>query len=916
MKIMMILASALLIAGGAAAQSGADNMMTMFFDPSNFVDEATNIDPGGGQFTAYVVLLNPTVETVGGYEVGITLSDPALLVLNVTGPNGWTNFGSNNLNHIAGYMVPVPASPDGVVLAMMTMVHYGTGLVEIYYGPSTPSSIPDVPVIADGANPEILLPCSLPTANGLVATLNGPGIHIPDQFIPVSVGIAMPGDADNRAATDAEATDLFDPGLDLLSPFDSVLHFPHLDWDPPAHLDHDVTGLSDPYAQVKTWTFEVITTVENPYEPETVVLTFTPDFAETDGIGLRLYDHMAGVSVSLWPDLTYTYTASIDETRTFDILVGAVVTPDQVSVDVTGRIGSLVDIGNLARTLDGASDGWDVLYDLPEPAPPPYDYLSVNFHHPDWPLGPRFSTDTRAPYDPYDDQRVWPLRIETDQPGLVTLEFSPNFTINDGIGLALYDPVTGETFNLLPGLACEIEMPAQVHDLELRIGGANPPPLSPAARDIAAGWSLIGLPLQPPPGSNLADVILNDAAGPAYLFILNDDGAYEPRGGTAPPSRYHGYWLGATEPFTWDMEGDIALTALVVPARNGWNLVGNPLWFPASLGGLQVRQGTVTLPWDDAVAAGWTSATVYGYVTDAADYESVTSLLAWHGYWIRTHTEDLSFVFDWRTCQTAAALASVTGIPDLPDELDWSIDLALHTSDGPVRKVRCGVHPDATAGYDTRYDHPEPPHSPAAGGLRFSIERPEYADGLDRSYRQDLTSPTVEKFAWDLRLEADQPGRYTLSWDRRDWPDDHDLQLYRPDQNRVVVRSLRERDALAIDLAIAPVVLRLRTPSTLTGTLSTPILVDHVCAAPNPFNPATALNLELARGGRVHVAIYDVRGRCVGNLDLGRLAAGCHAVPWQARDTTGRDLASGVYFAVLFRDGEQVGTITKLSVVR
>jgi len=917
MKTAMFLAAALLLAGVAGAQSDVDNMMTMFFDPEEFVDENTNIDPGNTVFQAYIVLLNSTVLSVGGYELGITLSDPSLVVLDATGPNGWTNFGSV-LNHLAGYGAPLPAPSSGVVLATLTLLHYGSGLVEIHFGNAFPPSFPDieVPVIADGENPDTLLLCTLPTADGLVATINGPGIHIPSVFVPLAIGVAVAADGDNLAATAAEATDGFDPGLDRHAPAGSILHFTHPEWTPPDSLDHDVRPLFDPFVQAKTWTLEVVTVVENPYEPETVVITFAPDFAESDGIGLRLYDHLAGVSVSLWPGLTYTYTANIDETRTFALLVGASVVPEHVSVGIFGRVGYLRDNDNLALTLDGATDGWDALYDYPEPAPPPEYFLSVNFYHPDWPLGPRFQTDARAPYDAVHDQRIWPLRLETDQAGPVILRFSPNFTINDGIGLVLHDPGTAQTINLLPSLSCQIEMLEPIHDLELRVGGVNPPTLDPLAREVAAGWSLIGLPLQPPPGANLADVVLDDCPGPAYLYILNDVGAYESRGGTAPPSRHTGYWLGATAAFTWDMPGTVDLTPIVVPARLGWNLVGNPLWFPASLGGLQLRRGGVTLSWNDAVAAGWTSASVYSYITAAGDYAPVTSLRSWHGYWVRSYLEDLEFVFDWRVFQAAAALAGVAGAPDLPDALDWSIELALRAPDGPVRKVRCGVHPEATPGYDSRHDQPEPPRSPAGGGLRFCSEHPEFAAGLDRSYRQDLTAPDVSEFAWDLRLETDTPGRYLLTWERHDWPPDHDLQLYRPDQNRVVVASLREQGSLAVDLGQTPVVLRLRTPDAWSSAPETVGPIDRLVAAPNPLNPATGLALDLARGGEVRVAIHDVRGRRVAELALGQLAAGRHTVSWQARDGAGRELASGVYFATLIRDGKRVGGITKLDVVR
>jgi hypothetical protein len=174
-----------MVAGGALAQTSEDNMMGMFF-AAPYVDENTNIDTGAAPFNGYVVLLNPTVETVGGYEVGIAVSSPAVFVLGVTGPNGWTNFGSN-LNHLVGYQQPLPVADGGTVFSTMQMLYTGTDLVTISYGEADPPSIPGGPVIANGANPEDLIACNLVTDIGYVATLNGDGVVATEEHTLSSV---------------------------------------------------------------------------------------------------------------------------------------------------------------------------------------------------------------------------------------------------------------------------------------------------------------------------------------------------------------------------------------------------------------------------------------------------------------------------------------------------------------------------------------------------------------------------------------------------------------------------------------------------------------------------------------------------------------------------------------------------------
>ena len=178
MKKLLALTLVVMVAGGALAQSSEDNMMGMFF-AEPFISENTNFENTFSPFNAYNVLLGPTVETVGGYELGISM--PAeVFVLGVTGPNGWTNFGSN-LNHLCGYQTPLPVVDGGTVLSTLNMLYTGTDIIYIGFGPSDPASIPGVPVIANGADPEDLIACNLTSDGGFVATINGPGVVATEQ---------------------------------------------------------------------------------------------------------------------------------------------------------------------------------------------------------------------------------------------------------------------------------------------------------------------------------------------------------------------------------------------------------------------------------------------------------------------------------------------------------------------------------------------------------------------------------------------------------------------------------------------------------------------------------------------------------------------------------------------------------------
>ena len=68
---------------------------------------------------------------------------------------------------------------------------------------------------------------------------------------------------------------------------------------------------------------------------------------------------------------------------------------------------------------------------------------------------------------------------------------------------------------------------------------------------------------------------------------------------------------------------------------------------------------------------------------------------------------------------------------------------------------------------------------------------------------------------------------------------------------------------------------------------------------PNPFNPATRLDISLPQPETVILRIHDAAGRLVRELHHGELPAGTHRFVWDGRGRAGAAVASGVYFARL-----------------
>jgi hypothetical protein len=68
---------------------------------------------------------------------------------------------------------------------------------------------------------------------------------------------------------------------------------------------------------------------------------------------------------------------------------------------------------------------------------------------------------------------------------------------------------------------------------------------------------------------------------------------------------------------------------------------------------------------------------------------------------------------------------------------------------------------------------------------------------------------------------------------------------------------------------------------------------------PNPFNPSTTIQFDVAEPGQVELEIYTLGGRRLRTLYTGTAPAGRHEVGWDGTDDAGRRAASGIYFVRL-----------------
>ena len=89
----------------------------------------------------------------------------------------------------------------------------------------------------------------------------------------------------------------------------------------------------------------------------------------------------------------------------------------------------------------------------------------------------------------------------------------------------------------------------------------------------------------------------------------------------------------------------------------------------------------------------------------------------------------------------------------------------------------------------------------------------------------------------------------------------------------------------------------LTSPRSLESMVSTrlPPTYELHQNAPNPFNPSTSIQYNMAQPGEVRLSIYNIAGQHLRTLEQTHQPAGAYRLTWDGRDRTGRDVGSGVY---------------------
>ena len=297
----------------------------------------------------------------------------------------------------------------------------------------------------------------------------------------------------------------------------------------------------------------------------------------------------------------------------------------------------------------------------------------------------------------------------------------------------------------------------------------------------------------------------------------------------------------------------------------GWSILTTPVFASVSLDSVVVIQSETEHSFDEAVAEGLISG-FYSFVDGA--YELVTELEPFKAYWIGAE-EEVTFMFPIHD----SVPVTKTNVED-PD-----LQLIVSSADSQQRVI---MNVGASA------DIPAPP--PAPTGYKIGLKGLETVLGDLYLIKHLEAGARVE-----IPLQIHGPKRQVLL----SWPDQHVagmtavLVVGESRYNLMLSNSVTfTTDESQVYVEAGPI-------STSTEPLDGPTRTALTSIYPNPFNPTTRIQWEMAIAGQVQIEVYDMLGRRVVELVNDNRPAGIHSIELNARN-----LSSGIYQVRMVSDGQ------------
>jgi len=305
----------------------------------------------------------------------------------------------------------------------------------------------------------------------------------------------------------------------------------------------------------------------------------------------------------------------------------------------------------------------------------------------------------------------------------------------------------------------------------------------------------------------------------------------------------------------------------------GWNMIGDPYAFDLDFSTQVTTTGDVEM-------------TLYSY--DGSGYVTKTNMLPGEGYWIWSYEDGATLDFDHTT--SGGSQKQMTG--------GWAINLSAAINGFHDSENKLGVHPqakDERDGMDSR----EPPVIGDYVQLAF-----DNADWADKGfYAKDIRNDGQNSYTWHVSVRSNMSGQINLNAvDANSIPFEYDAVLV--DMENKIPHNLRSGESYTY-VSIGDerahkfqVIIGLQENVSKRidelGILPTEFSVNQ--NVPNPFNPVTAIRLQLVEDAFVTMKVFNILGEEVMTLVNNKyIESGYHQIIWNGRDNTNRQVPTGLY---------------------
>jgi len=276
------------------------------------------------------------------------------------------------------------------------------------------------------------------------------------------------------------------------------------------------------------------------------------------------------------------------------------------------------------------------------------------------------------------------------------------------------------------------------------------------------------------------------------------------------------------------------------------------------------------------------------YVYRNNRYQLAESIQPYESFFIRSYGEDaMSIDINFYPYFDAPKIT--------PPSPYWNVNVIASGTDED--SFSFGTSPIASNGYDFRMDMPKAPQKSLFPSLYVYRHDPadEAFPMLQEEYRENFANTDPQDMVFSFAIEIPDTTPVNFSFVPLGVPANWTLRFVMEGVGTDIT-SDAVYEFTAPEAGTYHGYIRVHNhPVSNSDQVQGPI--TELKAFPNPFNPNTTIMFHNAVNQKVKVDIYNIRGQKVCNIFNGDLASGTKSLGWNGRDSKGRSVASGIYFA-------------------